>query len=169
MINPIRLLHLTAWLLLVPPVDPADGFPCRLERITTNGLHKYDEQSVIATSGLKPGATVSASDLQQAAGRLGKTGYFASVGYEYRWVEGSLECTFNLKEPDRFFPCVLDNFVWFGNEELEQSLRARVPLFSGTATILEGNLDYLASNLQAILTERRIRARVEYVPGCGSR
>ncbi|MFY9646625.1 MAG: POTRA domain-containing protein, partial [Terriglobales bacterium] len=56
-----------------------------------------------------------------------------------------------------------ENFVWFTDDELVASLQKRVPLFKGLVAPA-GNLpDHVSEALQAILTERHLPGRVDFI------
>jgi hypothetical protein len=55
--------------------------------------------------------------------------------------------TFTIEEAEWTMPVLLDNFVWFKDDEIVTALRQRIPSFDGTAPILEG------------VTGRRTRSR----------
>ena len=54
-----------------------------LKKITSNGSKRFTETDIVSATGLKPGDTVTAENLKEAANRLMQSGAFAQVGYRF--------------------------------------------------------------------------------------
>jgi len=85
--------------------------PVTLARIEVAGAKRFPPAKIIAASGLRRGQTVREADLQAAVNRLGGTGAFTEVSYQYRVDRDGMTATLNVKEASRFLVCDFDNFV----------------------------------------------------------
>jgi len=116
---------------------------------------------VVRASGLALGQNAVEQDFQQAVQKLGDTGLFTGVAYTYHYTTAGADLELTVKENPKLVPILFDNFVWFSDEELLSSLRARVPLFDGKLP-LQGSLDDQVGNaLNSILEEHKILGRAE--------
>jgi len=106
----------------------------RIGKIEVEGLERLSADEVVATSGLKTGASFSVENLDAAGQRLVDSGLFAKVGYRTN-TKGNLVTIVFLVEESKSSksPVVFDNFVWFTNDELVAAIRREVPSFDGTA------------------------------------
>lgn len=136
----------------------------KLLSIHVKGLHYYTENQVIAASGLKLGESAGDAEFQQAAQKLGETGVFSELSYNYKYSSAGCDLLLQVTENDKLLPVIFDNFVWFSDDELQKLLKARLPLFAGRVPA-SGNLtDQVAQALTSILSDRKIEGEVEYLP-----
>ena len=136
-----------------------------LAEIHFSGLSRYPVQQVIAASQLKPGTAVTAAEMQAASDRLAKLGVFDRVSYNYTTRGNDLSLEFQVVETrNRILPCAFDNFVWFSTDEIDRTLRARVPLYSGS--VPEGGTlpQQVADTLQAMLRANGVNGSVSSLP-----
>lgn len=139
----------------------------KLLAIKVKGLSRLKEEQVIAASGLKLGQFAGEDDFKQALQKLGDTGVFTDLTYTYQYSSAGCRVELQLAENDKLVPLVFDNFVWFSDEELLNLLRTRVGLFEGQLPT-GGNLsDQVADALSAILSERKISGKAEYLAAAG--
>jgi outer membrane protein assembly factor BamA len=139
----------------------------KLLAIKVKGLNRLKEDQVIAASGLKLGQFAGEDDFKLALKKLGDTGVFTDLTYTYQYSSAGCRVELQLAENDKLVPIVFDNFVWFQDEELLDLLRARVRLFGGQLPI-GGNLaDQVADALNAILSERKIAGKADYLAAAG--
>jgi outer membrane translocation and assembly module TamA len=92
-----------------------------LVRVVVTGSSRYGPEDLVRATGLTVNSQVTMEDLQQGAGRLGNSGAFSSVQFQYKPVSGprdSVEADFQVKDVDKFFPVVFENFVWSSDAEL---------------------------------------------------
>ena len=126
-----------------------------LVRVIVTGSSRYSPEDLVRATGLKINSQVTMEDLQQGAGRLGNSGAFSSVQFQYKAVSGprdSVEADFQVKDAGKFFPVVFENFVWSSDAELKQALHVSVPLFGGslpTSGTLPDDLKAALSRMQA--------------------
>jgi outer membrane protein assembly factor BamA len=131
-----------------------------LSKITFTGLKEFEMARAIETSGLRKGQKAAIQDVEAAAKMLLQTGFFGSVGYQYADKKRGMELEFQVEEAKGFLPCVFDNFVWFSNEELVKTIRAKVPLFKGSVPQLGTAKQDVTKALQDLLRARKIPGTV---------
>ena len=134
----------------------------KLGAIRVAGHSRYTEPQVVSLSGLEPGRSVSKADLEAAAQRLADTGLFQRVSYKYATAAGQLTVTFDIEEARWTVPVVLDNFIWFQDDELKEKLRTQIPSFDGTAPDSDQIPDLFKRSLQNVLAERKLPGRVDF-------
>jgi outer membrane protein insertion porin family len=132
--------------------------------IKINGLKSYKTSDVFAAGGLSIGQKVKVADLDTAAKKMADTGAFSSVGYEYRIEKLKMDLEFQVEEARDFLPCIFDNFVWFRNEELIESIRAKMPLFNGMLSRSGIALPRAIEALQDLLRTHQIAGNVRSMP-----
>ena len=133
----------------------------KLLSVHVKGLERMKESDVVRASGLQLGHNAAEPDFQQAVGKLGSTGLFTSVAYTYHYTTAGADLELEVTENPKLVPILFDNFVWFSDQELLSSLRARIPLFDGKLP-LNGGLDgQVADELNSILAERKILGHAE--------
>jgi outer membrane protein assembly factor BamA len=135
----------------------------QLGTVTVTGARRYTDADVSRLSGLKPGQSVVASDLDAVVKRMASTGLFASVRYAAATSGSRLNVTFEIEEPAWSMPVVLDNFVWLSDDDLRTAVQQQVPTFDGTLPVNAEVTTFMTGALQRILDERSIRGRVEFV------
>jgi outer membrane protein assembly factor BamA len=131
--------------------------------ITIKGLNRLKEGQVIAASGLKVGQFAGESEFKQAIQRLGDTGLFTELTYSYHYSSAGCNVELQVAENDKLVPVLFDNFVWFSDDDLLDLLRTRVGLFDGRLPAGGDLSDHVAYALNAILTERKIPGKAEYL------
>ena len=146
---------------LSPRDLPPSAF--KLISVKVTGNQRYSPEDITETTGLKLGQTVGDPDFKAAAQHLGDTGAFADVAYSFEYSSEGMRLTFQVTEAANLVPARFDNIVWFADQELVSKLHDRVPLFHGELPI-SGNLpDQVSDAIQAMLDERNLQARVDYL------
>jgi outer membrane protein assembly factor BamA len=128
------------------------------------GLDRYSEQRVVLASQLKVGAPVSIAQVQSASDHLAQSGAFDKISFRYTTHGAELSVEFQVTETKDRLPCVFDNFVWFTNDQLDQTLRARVPLYDGTVPERGTTTHEVSDALQAMLQSNGINGTVDGLP-----
>ncbi len=145
------------------PVPKAAPGEHKLIVIHVTGTQRYTSEEVIAASGLEIGAVATEEDFQEAAKRLGECGFFTDVSYSYAYSPTGTKLDLVLADSDKLVPVRFENFVWFTDDELLAKIHESLPLFRGQVPI-GGNLsDRISDVLQALLVERKVSARADYV------
>ena len=135
-----------------------------LEKIQFVGLKKLTAAQVIELSELKLGQPVDATVLDAAAAKLIQTGLFRRLSYRVHNASGRATVTFEIEESAISMPVVLQDFVWFSDEEILAAIRAELPYFNGTVPATGEGAEKIAAALQRLLTSKHITGRVEFLP-----
>jgi len=135
----------------------------KLIEIKTSGTQRYGHDEIVAASGLRIGDSVTDDDFKKAAQRLGETGVFSDVAYGFSYSPLGTKLDLQLADAQKFVPVRFENFVWFTDEELGKELRNRVPLFRGEVPVAGTLLELLNDALQALLLEKNLPGRVDYM------
>ncbi len=133
----------------------------KLAGISVSGSKKYSNEQIAAASGLQKGATVRKEDFQTAANTLSATGAFFTVRYKFRSMGEDVSVEFVVQDAPSV-PVSYDNFPWFTDEELTQSLKQSVGMFDGSAPESGTILDQMAEALTKVLATRGVQGAVEH-------
>lgn len=144
------------------PVQPVDGL--KLAAVEVVGASRYRPADVARAAGLTIGQAITIEDLEGAANRLAGTGLVSRVAYRYAFKNAQMTVTLEIEEPEWTVPVILDNFVWFPDEELREWLRRDVPTFDGTAPQTEGVTALIAGSLQSLMEARGHKGQVRFLP-----
>jgi outer membrane protein assembly factor BamA len=143
--------------------DPQSG-DFRLVAIKFAGLKKFTDAQAIAGSGLRVGDGVTTTQLSVAANQLAKSGAFDEVAFQYSTRGNELTAVFTVAESRHLLPCIFDNFVWFSYDQLDKTVRARVPFYSGVAPLSGATQQQIIDALRAFLESNGITANVQGIP-----
>jgi outer membrane protein assembly factor BamA len=132
------------------------------KNILFTGAPAYSEAELLTFTGLKPGATSSAAEVQAAAQKLNDTGLFADVHFQSE--PRGLVFALKMMPTNNLLPARFPNLVWWSNDELTTALRTRVPLYRGSVPIAGNMQQAIADALTAMLAERSIQAKVSVMP-----
>src|SRR6202140_29418 len=137
----------------------------KLTALKVTGTARYTDKEILAASGLQIGQNAADGDFKEAAQRLGDSGLFSDVAYSYSSSGGGtkLELQLAAVEKDKLVPANFENFAWFTDAELFGELKRRVPLFKGEVPLAGTLPDRIQETLQAILDQKQIPARVDYL------
>jgi hypothetical protein len=72
----------------------------------------------------------------------------------------SLKVEFQLADAAKFLPCTYDNFVWFTDQALTESVRHEVPLYDGTLPLGGEMPSQVTGALEHFLNEHKIQGHV---------
>jgi len=132
-----------------------------LASIAVTGSQRFKQDVIISASGLRKGQTVRLEDLQNAADRLIQSGEFANVKYRYQTDQGVISVEFAVAD-GTVIPAYFDNFPWFTDEELSQSLRQAVPLYDCCVPANGTAIDDVAEALGKMLASHQIGGSVTH-------
>lgn len=128
-----------------------------------SGSQRYQSAEIAAAAGLEIGQTVSEDDFRRASQRLGQTGAFDNVTYNFRYSSDGAQLELQVTDAGQWVPARFENFVWFSDQELRTTLHQQVPLFNGMLP-LSGNLaDQVSDALQVLLLQRKIPGHADYL------
>jgi outer membrane protein assembly factor BamA len=132
-----------------------------LREVRSDGQKKLTEVQIAALTGLQAGAQVGRDDLQKAADKLVATGLFATVKYDFRTRAEGLTLNFHLTESPRV-PAYYDNFPWFGDSELGDAIRAKLPFYDGTLPEAGGVVDTASEAIHGLLVAHKLDLPVQH-------
>lgn len=162
----LLVLLTTAGAAQRPPSGKATALaPSKLIALKVTGTKRYTDKEILAASGLQIGQPAADGDFKEAVQLLGASGLFNEISYTYSASGGGVKLELELADVDdgKLVGTEFENFVWFTDDELVASLQKRVPLFKGLVAPA-GNLpDHVSEALQAILTERHLPGRVDFI------
>lgn len=142
-------------------LTPPPGYAAKLLSVDVTGTKFYSVAQVTQTSGLSIGETVGREAIQAAADRLAHSGLFSAVHFRFDTDVGGLRVTFELQDAPAF-PISFDNFPWFTDQELLQSLQnAGVPLHD-VAPASGSVLDDASQALEKALASRGVNSSVAH-------
>jgi outer membrane protein assembly factor BamA len=128
--------------------------------ITFTGDPTYTQDELLSFAGLKPGASSTVAEVNAAAQKLNDTGLFSDVHFE----SNAHGLVFTLKPMPNMLPASFTNFVWWTTDELNTTLKSRVPLYQGSIP-QAGNLqDSVSAALKAMLAEKGVAATIAAIP-----
>jgi outer membrane protein assembly factor BamA len=135
----------------------------KLISIKVTGSKRYAPDELVGATGLQLGQSVSEDDFKRVSQHLGETGAFSDVVYSYQFSSAGTKLALQVTDNDQLVPARFDNIVWFSDQELLEKLRARVPLFHGQLPVAGSLADQVSDALQALLIERKIEGRADYL------
>jgi outer membrane protein insertion porin family len=162
----VLLLLLAASTPLLPPpanaqTAPAPAATAVLKEIRADGLKSLPEPQVVALTGLQPGGSAGRDDLQAAADKLVQSGLFAKVKYNFQTRPDGLVVTYHVDEAPRI-PAYFDNLPWFGDGELNDAIRKKLPFYDGTLPSAGAAVDQAADALSEFLVTHGLQAAIEH-------
>jgi outer membrane protein assembly factor BamA len=135
-----------------------------LGAIKFSGLSLFAEAQVGRATGLRIGEAVGQAQLGAAADRLANSGAFDHVTFRYSTDKGQLTVEFQVTETQHMLPCRFDNFVWFSDQQLDQTLRARVPFYAGVVPETGATVEEVRATLRDMLRASGIPGDVDALP-----
>ncbi len=143
---------------------PSSG-PAKLTALQVTGTARYTDKEILAASSLLLGQPAADGDFKEAVRRLGNSGMFSGIVYSYTSSGSSVKLELQLTDIDasKLVPAHFENLVWFTDADLLVELQRRVPLFRGKVPLTGDLADRIEEALQAILDEKQIPARIDYL------
>jgi outer membrane protein assembly factor BamA len=162
---PVFLLLLMALAGIANPAvaqtQNSDSAKAELREVRSDGQKKLTEAQIAALTGLQPGAQVGRDDLQKAADKLVASGLFTTVKYDFRTRIEGLTLNFHLTESPSI-PAYYDNFPWFGDSELNDAIRARLPFYDGTLPEAGSVVEIASDAIHALLVAHKLDLPVQH-------
>ncbi|MGB8834936.1 MAG: POTRA domain-containing protein [Candidatus Sulfotelmatobacter sp.] len=143
-----------------PSIPPADR---KVIEITATGSKRFTSAQIAAASGLMIGTIADENDFRNASRHLGESGAFNDISYTFSYSSKGTKLAFQVADADKFVPAHFLDFVWFSDQDLQQKVRARVPLFDGELPANGRLPDQVSDVLQALLVEGAIPGHVDYL------
>ena len=135
----------------------------KLIAVTVSGTERFTPDDLTSASGLQIGETVHEDDFRTAARVLGDSGAFSEVSFSFDYSPDGTKLHWQVKDVSPFVPVRFENFVWFSDQALMESIREFVPLFHGELPVHGRLLDQVIEALQAILAQKSIPGSVDCV------
>jgi outer membrane protein assembly factor BamA len=132
-----------------------------LREIHAEGLKSLPEPQVVALSGLIVGAQTGREDMQTAADKLVQSGLFAKVRYNYQTRIDGLIVTFHVEEAERM-PVYFDNLPWFADSELNEAIKAKLPIYDGKLPGRGAVVDAAADAISEFLAAHGLQAAIQH-------
>ena len=132
-----------------------------LREVRSDGQKILTEAQVTAISALETGTQVGRAELQAGADKLVGSGLFATVRYDFKTRADGVTLTFHVTESPRL-PVYYDNFPWFGDSELNDAIRTRLPFFNGTLPEGGGVVDQAADAIHGLLETHKLDFAVQH-------
>lgn len=146
------------------PASAQTPEPMTLTAIHFRGLQRYTALQATQESQLSTGSSVTLAQIQAATDRLAQSGAFDKVTYDYTTSTSGITVNFQLTETRSPLPCSFINFVWFSNDEINRTLRARVPFYDVAIPQRGTTLRETTEALQIMLRSNGVNGTVEAVP-----
>ena len=137
----------------------------KLIELKVTGSQRYTEKEILPASGLVLGQNVVEADFKETARRLGDTGLFSDIAYSFSYSAAGTKLELQLTdiEESKLVPAHFENFVWFTDAQLLTEIQKRVPLFKPRMPVSGTMPDNVEQALQAVIDEKQIPARVDYL------
>jgi len=132
--------------------------------IDVEGAAHLNRDQIVALSGLVLGQRVSTTDLDGAVSKMMDTGLFNAVHYRVQSTSSSTRVTLEVVEPLWTLAVLLDNFIWFRDDEIYQTIAREIPTFDGAIPETEGAKASVTNVLQRMLGEHHLAGTVEHQP-----
>jgi len=139
----------------------ADAGTAELREVRSEGQKILTEAQIAAISGLQTGAQVGRAELQAGADKLVGSGLFSTVRYDFKTRIDGVTLTFHVAESPRL-PVYYDNFPWFGDSELNDAIRARLPFFNRTLPEGGSVVDEAAEAIRGLLATHKLDFAVQH-------
>src|ERR1035441_2423563 len=126
-----------------------------LREISFTGAPAYSQAELLAFTGLKPGGSATQQQLDDAAPHLNDTGLVDGVTFAGR--DKGIVYALKPAPASAMLPVRFGNFVWWQDDEIDRTLKARVALYRTDAVPIAGNLrQSIAAALKAMVAERGV-------------
>src|SRR5512143_1323184 len=150
--------------LLAAQSQPGPSTSLHLAAVRLTGSQRYTAKDVEAATGLHGGQQVRLQDLIDAARKLGKSGVFLLVDYEFVSTPAGIEVTFKALDNPELARPQFENLVWLSPEDLDRTIRKRVPLYKGEVPGAGAMSNEIADLLQDSLRERGVVSKIAVEP-----
>src|SRR5215510_1146842 len=132
-----------------------------LREVRSDGQKILTEAQIAAISGLETGTQIGRAELQAGADKLVGSGLFTTVRYDFKTRTDGVVLTFHVAESPRL-PVYYDNFPWFGDSELSDAIRTRLPFFNGTLPEGGSVVDQAAEAIHGLLAGHKLDFAVQH-------
>jgi outer membrane protein insertion porin family len=130
------------------------------DSIQFSGAPEYADKDVIAASGLKTHAVMTADEMYGYLKKLSDTGLFEKVGYNF---DGKV-LTISLTPSPQLFEVRLQNIPLAPETNVDAALHAKLPLYRGKVPSEGGMLDDVRKTIEDLLASEGIKATILAAP-----
>ncbi|HUL33906.1 MAG TPA: POTRA domain-containing protein [Candidatus Eisenbacteria bacterium] len=132
-----------------------------LHAIHVEGMKNLTEDQIIYLTGLKDGAQVGRSEMQDAADALVRTGLFSKVAYKFDTKLDQVDVTYHVDENPRL-PVSYDNFPWYDDSELNAAIQKLLPFYDGHLPQAGDVVERAADALKQFIAAKEPHAEVTH-------
>lgn len=134
----------------------------KITAIRSSGSRRFTSAAIISASGLRLGEPFSPQVAAAAARRLGQTGAFANVQFNYAEDASGAAVTLLVTDQTQFARVRFDYFPGFSRRQLQQAVRG-IPLYDGWLPLNAGTLTRaVTQRLQNLLRQAHIPGTVAH-------
>jgi outer membrane translocation and assembly module TamA len=141
-------------------VSGTSGGTSKVESVKFSGSSRFGEEELARAIGLAHGTLVTREDIQQAADRLLRMGWFSEVRFKYDSNPKGVMIQFTVRDAPTH-PVWYDNFPWFTDAEIAEAIRAAGLPYDGTAPEAGTALDAFRETIARLLKSKNIAGEVE--------
>jgi outer membrane protein assembly factor BamA len=149
-----------AALVLFSAALPLAAQKVQAKNIVFKGVPEYSEEELLAASGLKKGATLTAAEMNDHLKLLVDSGVFGSLKYSF---DGA-NLVYTMTPAATLYPIRLENLPLAPGKDLDAKLHDRFPLYHGKVPSEGGLLENVRSALEQLLAAQGINATVTVLP-----
>ncbi|HLV86502.1 MAG TPA: POTRA domain-containing protein [Candidatus Sulfotelmatobacter sp.] len=144
------------------PIGQMGAAARQLIAIKVTGSQRFSEEAIAASTGLQLGTAAGEDDFKKAARRLGDTGAFSEIAFNYNYSAAGTRLELHVTDATKFVPAKFEDFVWFSDADLKKQIQQHVPLFNGELPLSGRMADEVSDVLQALLVEKGVPGHVDY-------
>jgi outer membrane protein insertion porin family len=148
-------------LLSASPAPAQSSASAPLKAVHSEGMKTIAEAQIISLTGLTTGAPVEKKDLQSGADRLLQTGLLSKVSYSFQTLSDGVRVTYHVEEAPRI-TTYFDNIPWYGDSELGDAIRQKIPFFDGTLPEAGAVVEQVGDVLREFLAAHGLAVTVEH-------
>ena len=130
------------------------------DSIQFKGAPEYSDKDLIAASGMKIHAVMTAEEMNDDLKRLADTGLFEKLGYNF---DGKV-LTISLTPSPQLFEVRLQNIPLAPSTDLDAILRAKLPLYRDKVPSEGSMLDDVRRSIEDLLASKGIKATILAAP-----
>jgi outer membrane protein assembly factor BamA len=148
-------------LLSASPAPAQSSASAALKAIHADGMKTFAEAQIVSLTGLITAAQVEKKDLQSSADRLLQTGLFSKVSYTFQTLSDGVKVTYHVEEAPRI-TAYFDNIPWYGDSELGDAIRQKIPFFDGTLPEAGAVVEQVGDVLREFLAAHGLTVTVDH-------